>query len=221
MTIIHTMQLQNEVKNPCCTTGSTRRSESRRYAACLVSTATEQSLVISAKKLAATKASLVEAAAAVYALEAERGMTVAEARAQNKVEHDRWYDVGRIFDVEHEIEAAAGSPRRAVNHDATQKAAKARLVAAGFVDPYDEAGTWGLCIAGDRAKDLLWKVEHHRTRTIGEQSVLSWHLTSSNAQKALGARDATYALGRGDTVEVRTDIAVRETSKKAKKAAEV
>jgi hypothetical protein len=212
MAIIHTIRLQNEVKNPRCVTGSTRRSETRQYAACLVATATEASVALAAEKLVAIKGALIGAEIALATLEAERGMTAAEARLQNKVEHDRWYDAGKIFEVERTLRALSVWSTQARKD--TEAAAKEKLVAAGFVDPYDPTSTWGLCLAGDRVNDLRYKVEKHRERTLGEQSVLSWHLTAANAEKALGGRDASYFRDRGDTVEVRTDIEIRESSRR-------
>jgi len=215
--MIHTIKLQNEIRNPRCATGSTRRSETRRYAACLVATSTERSVQIAAEKLAANKAALVEAETKLATLEAERSMTADAAREQNKVENRRWYDEGKIFDLETAIADEAGSPRWGVNWKKVRETAKAQLIANGYVDPYDPANTWGLCVASDLVNDLRYKVENHCARAVGRQCVVSWHLTAANAQKALGARDAAFFCERGDAVAVRTDIEVRETSKKTRK----
>jgi hypothetical protein len=71
--------------------------------------------------------------------------------------------------------------------------------------------------------DAAWEVERltrnlseGRLSTVGRQVVMSWHHSKLLANRALSGRDAQWARESGYTVEVRTDIAVRETAKKAK-----
>ena len=58
------------------------------------------------------------------------------------------------------------------------------------------------------------------TPVLGSQGVLSWHGTVAHAHKALSAREAGHFVQHGYKVEVRTDITVRETAKRAPKAAQ-
>ena len=54
---------------------------------------------------------------------------------------------------------------------------------------------------------------------VGTQWVQSWHGSIGNAQKALGGINYVSDNGNGHKMEIRTDIKVRETVKRAKKVA--
>jgi hypothetical protein len=241
MALIHTIKI-NEEKSSRSTVSSTRKSDSRRYEACLVVTTTKRSLEIDAAAKADTKKKLAETKAEVERLSAQYGMTVEEADAEHEARSEAWYgkshwvddpDSGGkrqviesegLFDIERrlraETAAALGIQTYRVNQAEIERQAKAELKARGLVDPFDDNTSYALHIAGHEAKGLEYRLEHWPELKEGSQAVISWHTTVDNARKAAASPSKVeHWTKRGDTVEVRTDIEVRETKKRTKKSA--
>jgi len=214
---IHTIQIVSE-KNSNGTVSSTRKSENRQYAACLVATTTEASLRIDAEKLAQTEKERAEWTAKLNTLLAKLGMTVEQAEAQHKADSDRWYDRKEgFFETKTRIRQERHAKGAGEWNPVSDEDAKKDLFARGFVDPYDREGAFGIHEAAGRVEQLTKTIANWKSPRLGSQGVISWHGSVALAQKALGSREAQWAQKQGDTVQIRTDIEVRETKKREKK----
>jgi hypothetical protein len=214
MALIHTIQVVDEKRNHS-TVSSTRKSETRRYLACIVATTTEASLKIDAGKKAAVEAELVTAKARLAELTAKFGMTPEEAEAKHEVESDRWYNrEDGIFETGQRIRLAKSGSTYGHVHN-LDSIVKADLLARGFVDPYDKSGTYGICDVYSTVRRCEATLKGWFKLTLGSEGVISWHGTTDLAQKAMGSLD--YIRERGDTLAIRTDITITETKKRAKK----
>lgn len=91
MAFIHTIQVANEKKSGS-TVSSTRKSENRRYLACIVATTTEASLAINAEKYEEIAGKLVDAKIQASNLSAKLGMTLEQATAHYEAAKKEWYD---------------------------------------------------------------------------------------------------------------------------------
>lgn len=233
MTLIHTIQI-NEEKSSKSTVSSTRKSQGRRYEACLVVTTTKRSLEIDAAAKAETERKLAEAQAEVERLSAQYGMTVEQADAEHEARSEAWYGrneqtgerTGEGFlDICSRLRKEMSDQERIAYYRGNREAsidakAKAELESRGLVDPYDKNTSYALSIAGSEVRTLTGRLERWETLTEGSQAVISWHTSVDNAHKAAASPSKVgYWEQRGDKVEVRTDIEVRETKKRAKKSA--
>ena len=214
MALIHTIQITNE-KHVSGTVSSTRKSETKKYLACLVATTTEASLKVEADKKAATEKELADWQAKLTALTAKLGMTVEQAEAQHKAYSERWYDPTDGF---HETKNRIREERHANgaekwNH-VTDNEIQADLYARGFANPYDREGSFGIHEAASKVEWLTKTLASWRTLVLGSQGVLTWCGSVALAQKALGGKESTWAQKQGDSVAVRTDIDIKETKKR-------
>lgn len=216
MALIHTIQIANE-KHSGSTVSSTRKSETRKYLACLVATTTEASLRIDAEKLAQTEKERAEWQAKLDELTAKLGMTVEQAEAQHKAESDRWYNrEDGLFATKDRIRKERAAKGAGEWNHVSDDTVKADMLARGLVDPYNRNGAFGIHEAAQKVEWLTKTLADWNSPRLGSQAVLSWHGTVGLAQKALTSREATYAQSKGDTVAIRTDITITETKKRAK-----
>jgi len=217
MAFIHTIQITNE-KHVSGTVSATRKSENRKYAACLVATTTETSLKVDAEKLANTVKERDEWQAKLTALITKLGMTVEQANAQHQADSDRWYNrEDGLFPTTERLrnERIAKGDGRWVQ--VPDQDVKADLLARGFADPYDREGAFGIHEAAQRVEMLNRTLTNWKSPVLGSQGVLTWCGSVALAQKAMGAREAEWARKQGDTVQIRTDIEIKETKKREKK----
>lgn len=222
--LIHTIELAVE-KSSRSTVSSTRETTGRRYVACLVTTTTEASLRIAEKTKVELEAKVETTKKVLDAALAKWGCTAEEAEAAHKARSDRWYrSEDGLFETEsrirREYEAKNGGR---MYLGSVKKEAAADLIARGFEDPYDKVGSnYEVCVAAYEHKSAVNQLEWHvavmKQAPLGSQAVLSWHQTEALAQKALGSHAADACRKRGDKVEIRTDISVRERATRAKKA---
>jgi hypothetical protein len=226
MALVHTIQIQTS--NPA---HATRKSENRRYTACLVVTVTEASVRVNADRKAKAEAELVDWTAKLAARLAQHGMTHEQAEVWEKDASDRWYGrwtarrardivVGKGFDGPYweAVDQARKELNRICNDDQVTKRAHAIMVAQGFADPFDYAkNPSGIVEAAGKVEHLTDTLAAWKVPVPGTQWVYSWHGSVGLAQKAVGPLDHTRADGH--RIDVRTDIAVRETAKRAPKAA--
>ena len=229
MTTIHTFHTAQGTK-------VTRKSQTRKYAACLVATSTEETVVGLKAKIEACEKAVVETKAALATLLAERNMTLAEAKTQAYAEsydidgksyHSLWDNEQNAVAAELGVEDGLRYRRR----NEIEAEAKGRLTAKGILDPHREEGPGTVSTAGRKVEmaesDLSRARKWLKEVAVGNQVVLSWHLTLSNAQKALDAKGGDKAWSRtpeplqhredGYKVEMVTTFDVRETKPRAKK----
>lgn len=221
--LIHTIELAVE-KSSRNTVSSTRETTGRRYVACLVATTTEASLRIAEKTKVEMEAKVVATKKALDAEIAKWGVSVEQAEANHKERSDRWYNnVDGVLETGSRLRKALEEKTGRPNYGSMRDEATADMIARGFVDPYDKVNTdYGVVAASFEHTSAVRTLEYHvavmAQAPLGSQAVISWHQSEALAQKALGARDADACRKRGDKVEIRTDISVRERATRAKKA---
>jgi hypothetical protein len=207
MTTIHSIRINS---NPTLQAGrnvrATRTSKSRTYKACLVATATVQTVEQVAQSLIENERTVADLTPVLEGLLASWGMKHhSEVEAMHTARMKPWFDV--VFPAESAAREARG--RYANLTDADREAVKANLVAQGHVDPYTQKEHAFLELA--RKLEAAKRSVAHITAQdikVGQQMVVSWHKDVSNAQKALGSRDAQHYTSRGYKLEIRTDIEV-------------
>lgn len=190
MAFIHTAKgLQGDDKS------HTRKSEGHVYEACLVMTYTERSAEGRVEARIAGERELEEAIEERAKVRAETGMTDAEARAKYEEQKEAWYSKAIPRDIRYEDEA------------------KVKL---GYVNPYKTAYS-KQCDIVSRIDRLERYLREWQPVKVGDQFVISWHHTVGNAHKASNGQTAQYERKRGHSVNIHTDIEVRETKKRQKK----
>lgn len=231
MTTIHTFHTAQGTK-------VTRKSQTRAYEACLVATVTEAVMENLRAKVRECEAAVPEAEAKLAALLAERGTTVEAAKAAHKEESDNAGGTGKgWFTVKWEEQDAIQKERGYVPGSDTL--AEQRLAAKGIKNPYRPEGPFGVVSAATDVemarKNLTWAREKLAAATVGDQSVVSWHMTLGNAMKALGTpvagkhvpkkarwggqtrlSDADHLRNEGYKVSIETTFEVRETKPRKK-----
>ncbi|MFI5244441.1 MAG: hypothetical protein ACHQQR_04390 [Gemmatimonadales bacterium] len=213
MALVHTIQINGDARMGKVVS-ATRKSENRRYVACLVVTVTEATVAHFAAEKVKTEAELADYRVKLEERRAaHNGMTVEAAKAWHDKVSDAWY-----ADPLREAAMQRAFARRIYNN-AAHDLARTEMIAAGKVAPYVVASPYGIEEAAAQITRLEGILERWPEKVVGNQGVLSWHGTVGNAQKALGAREAGGFTARGYKVEVRTDIAVRETAKRGAKKA--
>ena len=215
MALIHTIQIANE-KNQNSTVSSTRKSETRKYLACLVATTTEATVQLLAQKRAKIEAELVMWKASLKVALELHNMTVEEAKAHHEVICEPWYKAKFATNERIRTEVTGKSWGHVANLDAR---VEAELVAQGLENPY--TGSWAICSAASQVEARERQLARWSSPPVGSQAVLSWHGSVSLADKALSSREASWAREQGDTVMIRTDITITETKKRAPKVASV
>lgn len=231
-------------------TVETRTSRTRAYAACLVATVTEAVRAGWTAKKEAEEATLVTLRAELAALVVARSQTVEQAQAQHKVETDNPRGDGKcyfhsLWDLRDGITAEWGyteENRWKVRNEAEAEA-KVRLAAQGVQDPWREDGPNALVTLDHRVRSSERTIKYLATKlatqAVGHEEVLSWHLSLSNAQKALGTpapagqkakpkrnryggesrlSDADHYRNDGYAVRVETSFETRETKPRTKAA---
>jgi len=232
MTTIHTFKTAQG-------TEETRTSKTRAYQACLVATVTEATRTYYQGKIQEALDKAAELEAKLVAMEAERGMTLAQARAKQDEEMAvrDWFSTlwaeKKAMAVEHGYKTTDSSLIK-------ESEAVARLASKGILNPWREEGPHGLvclaecaCYQRDTAKGYEKDLE---AAVVGNEQVVSWHLSVNNAVKALGQpgpfvpkknrwgiptrpSDADMFRTKGCTVAIRTDFEVRETKPRTAKVA--
>lgn len=218
MALIHSIQVVSEKK---CngTVSATRKSENRKYLACIVATTTEASLRIDAEKLAETEKKRAEWVTKLNDLLTKTGMTVEQAEAQHKADSERWYNrEDGLFETKNRIRKERAAKGAGEWNHVTDEEVKADLFARGFVDPYNREGAFGIHEAAQQVEWLTKTVANWKSPILGSQGVVSWHGTTALAAKAMTSRECEAARRNGDTLEIRTDIVITETKKRAPKA---
>jgi hypothetical protein len=203
----------------------TRTSENRRYTACLIITTTEATVRVNAARRAAAEVSL---AAWRETLGARRklhnGMTVEQAKAWTKDVTTKWYGRDNAtgekvgdYNYWNALDQARPEVGDLHHSDRAAKRAYEIMVKRGFSDPYDYVkNPSGIVEAADKVDALVRTLKDWKVPTVGAQGVASWHGSVALAQKAIGGLD--YVRVNGDSIEIRTDIAIREQAKRAAKA---
>lgn len=211
MTTIHTFTTAQG-------TTETRKSKSRQYRACLVTTVTEKVVESNRESnresIAKLQNELVGLKAQLATVEGQIGLSAEEAQVAFKADQDKdWFP--KLWDMEKVVGTEMGLTNRAKKQISAE--ATKRLAAQGILDPYRKDGPYAVVKVSsdiDRIERALEQAIKHQTyleSAIGHQGVLSWHLTVPNAQKALGGRDAEGCRKTGYTVTISTDFEVRET----------
>ena len=210
MKLLH--EIQGLQVNPNLTHGmvrATRTSQSRRYTAALVLTATPRAIELEVTQLLEAETQRDAAEKALNALLAQTGMTVESAKAEHDAALKPWYDA--LFANEHAIVAArrAQSGGYSPFTDSDRAAAKAQTLAQGHQDPYVSQTFDILELEQTRSRNAF-KAKRLTERALktGDQSVLSWHKDVANAQKARA--QAGHHLQDGYTIEILTDITITE-----------
>ena len=219
MTMIHTFQLNQGGFEK-------RTSENRAYKACLVATVTEAALKSLETKLAETKAQLTTVRETLSRLLAEKGCSREQALDRFQAELDGpmngkgWYKVLWEESDAVAVEMGVADGTRYLKRWEIEAEAKARLEARGIPDPYRKDGYAEIGSLDSKIRageySLVGLTKDAATWKVGDQRVLSWHLSVSNAQKALSSRDAVAYQKRGFDVQVSTKIETRETKKRVK-----
>ena len=224
MALIHTVQINGNARMGKVV-NATRKSDSRRYVACLVCTVTEATLAHDAAAKDKATRELVDWRVKFAERTAKHGMTVAQAKAWHEAADAKWYgktddETGdrvengvTFWTVLHELQAK--NPRF---YGDLHEPARKEMVKRGFPDPFASESPYGISEAAGCIESLERSLASWTAPVIGVQGVLSWHGTVGNAQKALGARETGWHRDRGYKIEIRTDITVRETVKRASKA---
>lgn len=225
--LIHTIEIQGDIQVKGVVS-ATRKSETRRYLACIVATVTAATIRIRAEQKAKAEAELVDwSVKLVDRRAAHNGMTLEQATAWEKDASDKWYargDTTRGFDVGYfgackTVRAQHGG-RGHLSQDRERELAAAIMVSQGFADPYDKSSPYGIMEAASAVESLERRLAGWQAPVLGAQGVVSWHGTVANAQKALSSGECRHIAERdGRALSVRTDITVRETAKRAAKAA--
>jgi hypothetical protein len=189
---IHTLTIGSET--------FTRESASRKYAAALVSTVTEESIRFEAARAARCAVEADKLEAVLAADLAARGTTAAAVeaeygalRAEYQTAQDAQYN-------------GSGGTRAARD--------------AAFARCYDRAGAYGLS-EKIRAATSKRSAAEVRPFALGSAVVLSWHHSVALASKAAGS-EAAQSAKHGQhfrAYSVRTDIVTRERATRASRTA--
>jgi hypothetical protein len=226
MAFIHTIEINGNARMGKVVS-STRKSENRRYVACIVTTVTEATVAFDAAQKVKAESELADWRVTLATRTAlHNGMTVAQADAWTKDATTKWYGRDettgeKVGDYNYwsALEVARKDTGSMCHDDKSSKRAHQIMVSRGFADPYDyDKNPSGIGEAARHIESLERNLASWTPPVVGTQGVLSWHGTVANAHKAVGAREAGHYLSRGYKVEVRTDIAVRETVKRGSKA---
>lgn len=224
--LIHTIQIagNDRVKG---VVSATRKSDSRRYTACIVATTTERTLQVNADRKTKAQADLADWRAKLAERTAKHnGMTVEQATAWEKDASDKWYGRdtelpkgGTGFDVGYF--GACEQARKELNcrygdTDKVRARATEIMISRGFADPYDKTSPAGIVEAAEMIKRLEESLSAWKTPVLGRQGVVSWHANVTNASKSLSSVEY-LTVREGKKLEIRTDIEIRETAKRAKK----
>jgi hypothetical protein len=219
MALIHTIQVVSE-KRSGSTVSSTRKSETRRYLACIVTTTTVRTLELDAAKKADIETELSELRKPMLAdLRAKFGnITVEAAQAWHKAASERWYNQvdGRFPTMDKFRDAYKAKHDLSSFHPFQnfEVEAEADMIARGFEHPFK--GQYEIVEAASRIESCERQLAHWYKLVLGSQAVVSWHGNVGLAQKAMGSLD--YLRTRGDEVTIRTDITITETKKRTKVA---
>lgn len=161
-------------------------------------------------QIAETKAALDEALA-------KWDTTVEAAKVRHEARVERWFNREEgWFKTLDRLRATTGQTNDTL--------ARKDLEARGFEYPWDETGSdYSVVHAASNhsaaVNALTWHTERMAQAPLGSQAVISWHQSEALAHKALGTAACDSIRARGDTIEVRTDITVRERVPRAKKTA--
>ena len=202
MALIHSIQVTNE-KSSKSTVSSTRRSDTRKYLACLVSTTTEATIALNLAAKAEAEAELLAAEKLVADLTETLGLTREGTRAICEAQSREWFD--KRFPVRSEL---AGPTFKHVTDAEVEAVVFERF---GLKDPY-KTPVFALDYAHRKLEIATSRLARWTTPVLGSQAVVSWHATTGLASKALGAEHV--AADKGDVVSIRTDIQITETKKR-------
>ena len=214
MALIHTVPINGNLKVKGAVS-STRKSETRRYEACIVTTVTPRAIEMQAEHKAEIERELAAWNEKLTARIAQTGKSVAEAVAWYQAAAKKWHgneDRAITTRLIHENRNLFGTQL----HEAVRK----EMVAKGYEDPYDKSGIYGVCDAASEVERRQRSLDRWSPLVLWTEGVISWHGTLRNAQKALGSRECTHYAERGYHLVVRTDITVRETRAKGASAPE-
>jgi hypothetical protein len=215
MALIHTITVNTGLGT---TYTEKRQSENRRYTACLVVTTTEETVRLNAERKVKAEAELVKWPMKLAARVKQHGMTVEQAKAWTKDATEKWYGpASKREGYWKALDQARPEVGDQHHSERASKRAHEIMVSWGFSDPYDyDKNPCGIVQASDNVLSLTSILTGWKVPTVGQQGVYSWHANVNNAQKAIGGLNHVRAYG--DSIEVRTDITVRETVKRTSKA---
>lgn len=212
MALIHTIALVNE-RSLNGTVSSTRTSASRRYTACVVATATAEAVRLDQAWRAAEQAALAEAQAKLAEAQAQTGLSIEAAEVEHARLVGRWCNrKDGLYATEERLRRERGVTLWA---PFPADAAKRDLIARGFVDPFDGTGVGAVVMANQQVAVHSYDLACRPPVALGQQGVVTWCGSVALAQKALGSHGAKYIASLGYSLQVRTDIEVRETSKRS------
>lgn len=222
--IIHKIKVHKERKN-FKNTSSKRVTTTVRYVACLVATATADSVRISAESLEKAKRDIVELKREIKRLTKKWGISPEAAErehdqrlalwegsdcfSQTRCTHKSFYAVQR--EIRKKLNPS-GNPRKTVIiQDRVAAMAKEVMGSLGFIDPWDINTSYGLVEAQRDLIEIERQVAYWSQVVEGSQMVLSWHTRVDLAYKARSTGICALEWrAKGDRVDVRTDIEVIE-----------
>lgn len=217
--LVHTIAIENEVRLNGTVT-STRKSEGRRYLACVVATATEATVRAHDAQKAKLEAELAECRAKLAGLEAKYGTTAAEVKAWHDEVEARWFDSGTPNPVGyHATKERIAKEQGFDRYSFAESLTLADLASRGYVKPFQAGTKYDVQAAQREVERREVGLSYLRVPVVGQQAVICWCGTAALAQKAAGGRDAKWVANQGWQISVRTDITVRETAKRAAKSA--
>lgn len=213
MALIHTIQIAVEKKSGN-TVSSTRKSENRRYTACIVATTTEATIAYHEAERAKGVMMKADAEARIARLSEKLGMTAEEADKKLSALGSAWNKAR--WAAQDAIRAERNQPYGHV----TDAEGEARAKKNGAVNPYyNEDGSksdlYFLAMAGHDLRSAEYMIERNAAPALGSEAVLSWHHSVALADKAMASH--AHVAKRGDKLTIRTDIEVRETKKRGMK----
>lgn len=218
MSYVHVIQINDE-KASGSTVSSIRRSETRKYLACVVATTTEETVRHYADNRRASERELAGWEVKLTERCAVHGMTEGQAEEWFKQAKDRWFrSADGYFDTKERLYAESGRRLNGARLNELTKLTKESLKARGFQDPFDPESPYGISEAASKAASARAALQHwSKVPAVGSQAVLSWHTTETLAQKAIGGPSGVRP--NGDRLDVRTDIRITES--KSRPAAEI
>lgn len=216
MKIVHSIELSGGEKRISGTVSATRTTTGRRYTACIVATTTEKSVEIAKAEYAGWEAELAKQTKLLADATARFNMTLEEAKAHTDAAWDAEYK--ETQKIQQKIREA-NPALRYVNVVEIKHLIVAEYAKLGLPKAFDKENTpYAIVDAAREIESLTWRLANRKPLPLGTQGVVSWHVTTELAQKALGALD--HLRKTGDRLDIRTDIKVEERLTKKEKAAQ-
>ncbi len=206
MTTFYRVAIQDNANLTYCRVRNPRSSAGKRhYTACVVATATVQTVELMAQKLMEAETALVRSTQELVSLTNRLGMSCAEAQQAHEAAQRAWWDL--LHGYENKVREGRQGMSRVLS-DTDRKKAKDMAAADGHLDPYLPGQAYDIVETNRFVENARHSIDFHTKRNIkvGDQMVVSWHKDVQAAQK--GLVDAQDLKKNGFTLEIRTDIEV-------------